>query len=99
MGRYSDPWECNADLSDPEVVVCIVKFQQLLPAALALATKVAKDPVNASDSDKLINIANYFDNVDAKAVMSSRVHPSELGEPDVQDFLRGLAMRLELQGL
>lgn len=53
-----------------------------------LAARIARDPDAASDSDKLRSIADWIDWVDAR-----------LGTPathtDAQEFLRGLAERLE----
>lgn len=53
-----------------------------------LAARIARDPDAASDSDKLRSIADWIDVKDAQAGITGT---------DAQDFLRGLALRLEVQ--
>lgn len=52
-----------------------------------LAGRIARNPDAASDSDKLRSIADYLDVMDQKTGITGT---------DTQDFLRGLAERLEL---
>lgn len=54
-----------------------------------LAGRIARNPDAASDSDKLRSIADYLDVMDQKAGITGT---------EAQDFLRGLALRLEVQG-
>ena len=51
--------------------------------------RIAADPSAASDSDQLRYVADYLDLIDRKMGVPPHEH-------DVQDFLRGLAIRLEL---
>lgn len=55
------------------------------PAELAM--RIARDPDAASDSDKLRSIADWIDVKDAESGITGT---------EAQDFLRGLAERLEL---
>ena len=52
--------------------------------------RIARDPLAASDSDQLRYVADYLDLIDRKMGIPPHEH-------DVQDFLRGLAVRLELR--
>jgi len=52
--------------------------------------RIAADPSAASDSDQLRYVADYLDLIDRKMGIPPHEH-------DVQDFLRGLAVRLELR--
>lgn len=54
-----------------------------------LQQRIARDPAAASDSDKLRAVANWIDATDARMGI-----PSD--HTDAQDFLRGLALRLEV---
>lgn len=58
-----------------------------LDKAIDLARSVAADPDNASDSDQLRTVADFLDVDDA---LHGRTGT------EVQDFLRGLALRLEV---
>ncbi len=53
-----------------------------------LAERIAHDPDSASDSDKLRNVANWVDAIGPRINLSPN-------HTQVQDFLRGLAERLE----
>lgn len=58
--------------------------------AYALSQFITADPDRANDSDKLRNIADLMD---------AMVLNGKASGTDLQDFLRGLALRLELEYL